>query len=107
MTARQLLRPTTAESAEPPCVTPRDAVLECLQAAGGQLAERQLVTEVGYGTAACRRVLGELETAGQVIRREVGRETIVSATDARPATSQESDWDAGPGRTTPRPSNPK
>lgn len=91
MSANQLFRADTGDGTrrrgEAPVVTPRDALLEHLRAVGGQRSERQLVTEVAYGTAACRRVLEELETTGRVERREVGPETMVYAADAPPATS--------------------
>lgn len=91
MSANQLPRSDPGEETsrrEPTsAVTPRDFILEHLRAAGGQLTERQLVMEVGYGTPACRRVLAELETAGRVERRDVGPETVVYVTDAEPATS--------------------
>lgn len=68
-------------------VTPRESVLELLSRSGGQLTERQLVSEVGHSTAACRRVLAELETDGELECRETGRDRMVCLTDARPATS--------------------
>jgi len=66
--------------------TPHDALLERL-AGPGRLAERDLVMETGYSTAACRRLLDELESRGAVVRREVGTRTVVGLPEDAPAGS--------------------
>lgn len=59
-------------------LTPRAQVRELLADSGGQLPERTLVTELAYSTAACERVLSELETVGEIERRQTGPRTVVT-----------------------------
>jgi CTP-dependent riboflavin kinase len=59
-------------------LTPRSQVRDLLADSGGQLPERTLVTELAYSTAACERVLSELETTGEITRRQTGPQTVVT-----------------------------
>lgn len=67
--------------------TPRRSLLDLLADSGGQLPESTLLMEASYSTEACRRVLDELETSGEVECRETGSERVVCLADAAPATS--------------------
>jgi hypothetical protein len=75
MTRRRARRP---DRSIPFDVTPRGQVRDLLAASGGQLPERTLVTELASSTAACERVLSELETAGELERRQTGPRTVVT-----------------------------
>lgn len=68
--------------------TPAASLLGLLADSGGQLSERTLLMELPYSTEACRRLLDELETGGEVECRETGSERVVCLTDAAPSTSR-------------------
>lgn len=68
--------------------TPRASLLDLLADSGGQLPERTILMETPYPTATCRRVLDELEAAGEVECSETGSERVVCLADAAPSTSR-------------------
>jgi hypothetical protein len=72
---------------QPATDRPHAAILDLL-AGPGRLPERTVFVEVGYSTAACRRLLSELEARGAVVRRETGTRTMVCLPDAAPTTGR-------------------